>query len=84
MVKGKPELSEKGAATMYGLIANIPLRGMVQKNALKMFAEMYGPDAKMIDPTTASLSSDEEVADKSDFATRMAMAYLRMKNRFRK
>lgn len=69
---------------MYGLIANIPLRGMVRKNVLKMFAEMYGPDAKMIDPTTTSLSSDEGGGDKPDFATRMAMAYLRVKNRFRK
>ncbi len=83
-VKGKPELSEKGAAAMYGMIANIPLRGMVRKNVLKMFAEMYGPDAKMIDPATAGLSSDEGGGDKPDFATRVAMAYLRVKNRFRK
>ncbi len=83
-VKGKPEFSEKGAAAMYGMIAHIPLRGMIRKNVIKIFAEMYGPDAKMIDPSTAGISGNEESVDKPDFATRMAMVYLRLRNRVRK
>ncbi len=83
-VKGRPELSETGGAAMYGMIANIPLRGMVRKNVLKMFAEMYGPDATMIDPATASMSGGEGGGAKPDFATRAAMAYLRVRNWFRR
>ncbi len=82
-VKGRPELAETGGAAMYGMIANIPLRGMVRKNVLKMFAEMYGPDATMIDPASASMPG-EGAGEKPDFATRAAMAYLRVRNRFMK
>ncbi len=83
-VRGRPELSETGAAAMYGMIANIPLRGMVRKSVLKMFAEMYGPDAKMIDAATANLSADDDAGNGGDFAARMAMIYLKVKNRFKK
>lgn len=83
-VKGNPEFAEKGAAAMYGMIAHIPLRGMIRKNVMKIFAEMYGPDAKMLDPSAAGISGDEESVDKPDFATRMAMAYLRLRKRIRK
>ena len=82
-VKRHPELASKGGAAMYGMIAHIPLRGMVRKNVLKMFAEMYGPDAKMIDPGTVSLEG-EDAEEKPDLATRAAMWYLKMRDRFRK
>jgi glutamate/tyrosine decarboxylase-like PLP-dependent enzyme len=43
-VKGRPELSTQGDAAMYGLVAHVPLRGMVKKNVLKMMEAMYGPE----------------------------------------
>lgn len=83
-VKAHPELAETGGAAMYGMIANIPLRGMVRKNVLKMFAGMYGPDAKMIDPGNVELDGEGEESEPQDFATKAAMWYLRMKKRFSK
>jgi len=82
-VKKHPELASQGGAAMYGMIANIPLRGMVKKNVLKMFAEMYGPDAKIIDPLNAEFSEETE-AQETDFATKAAMFYLRLKNKLKK
>lgn len=84
-VKAHPELALKGAAAMYGMIANIPMRGMVKKNVLKMFADMYGPDAKMIDPANMDVSKDgSPVEEEQDLATKFAMFYLKLKNRFKK
>jgi glutamate/tyrosine decarboxylase-like PLP-dependent enzyme len=82
MVKADPELATKGGAAMYGMIANIPLRGMVKKNVLKMFAAMYGPDAKMIDPSDGGMNADDGAPEeKPDMATRLAMKYIRWKQR---
>ncbi|HPA73918.1 MAG TPA: aspartate aminotransferase family protein, partial [Spirochaetota bacterium] len=82
-VKLHPELASKGGAAMYGMISHIPLRGMVKKTVLKMFADMYGPDAKMIEPEGMSLEG-EGPAEQPDLATRAAMWYLKMRERFRK
>jgi len=68
---------------MYGMISHIPLRGMVKKTVLKMFAEMSGPDAKMIKPEGVSMEG-EGPAEKPDMATRAAMWYLKVRERFRK
>jgi len=43
-VKGRPELATQGEAAMYGLVAHVPLRGMVKKNVLRMLEAMYGPE----------------------------------------
>ncbi|MBN1637320.1 MAG: hypothetical protein JW920_12445, partial [Deltaproteobacteria bacterium] len=36
-----------GNAAMYGMIANIPLRGMIKNEVMKMMQDMYGPDGKL-------------------------------------
>ncbi|MCP4137036.1 MAG: aspartate aminotransferase family protein [bacterium] len=84
-VKKHPELALQGGAAMYGMIANIPLRGMVKKNVLNMFADMYGPDAKMIDPAAAAELEDGEEGSPQevDFATKAAMFFLKIKNKFK-
>ncbi len=41
IVKADPSLAQKGGAATYGLIANIPLRGMVRQRVLDIFAGMY-------------------------------------------
>ncbi len=46
-VKAHPELAQSGSAATYGMMSHIPLRGMVKKKVLDMFAQMYqagGPD----------------------------------------
>jgi sphinganine-1-phosphate aldolase len=40
-VKADPTLARTGSAAAYGLMANVPLRGMVRKQVLKVFADMY-------------------------------------------
>lgn len=47
--KENPSLAKSGSAATYGMIANLPLQGVVKKQVLKLFSQMYGPDAKMID-----------------------------------
>ncbi len=82
-VRGRPELATTGGAAMYGMIAHIPLRSMVKKSVLKMFADMYGPDAKMINPARASMA-DEHSAEKPDLATRAALWYVKMREKFKR
>jgi hypothetical protein len=65
------------------MIANIPLRSMVRKNILKMFRGLYGPEGTMINP--ASIQGDAaETETKSDLATRAALLYLKIRQKFMK
>jgi len=84
-VKKHPELASKGDAAMYGMIANIPMRGMVKKNVLKIFADMYGPEAKMASLSGSEMTEEGDAApEKMDFATRIAMKFVKLKQRFSK
>lgn len=57
-VKEHPELAQQGEAATYGMIAHIPLKGMVRKSVLDMFANSYKLSAKEIDLSdSAALSS---------------------------
>ena len=79
-VKKNPELATKGGAAMYGMISQIPLRGMVKSNVLKLMEDMYGPEAKL-----PEFDESEGVEEKpADLATRLALGFLKTKNRFRK
>ena len=40
-VKADPSLARKGGAATYGMMAHLPLRGMVKSRVLDMFAGMY-------------------------------------------
>ncbi|MCK5165657.1 MAG: aspartate aminotransferase family protein [Desulfobacula sp.] len=46
-VKDHPDLASKGNAAMYGMIANVPFRGLIKKEVGKMMEKMYGPDCEM-------------------------------------
>jgi len=43
IVKADPSLARTGSAATYGLIAHTPLRGMVRRRVLDIFAETYRP-----------------------------------------
>ena len=43
--KADPSLSRAGDAAVYGLMARVPLRGMVKQGVLDLMEKMYGPDA---------------------------------------
>jgi sphinganine-1-phosphate aldolase len=40
-VKANPELAKQGGAATYGMLAHVPLRGMVKKKVLEMYSEQY-------------------------------------------
>jgi len=46
-VRNDPSLAAKGNAALYGMIARVPLRGLVKKEVLKMMEKIYGPDMIM-------------------------------------
>lgn len=60
-VLAHPELGETGQAATYGMIAHIPLRGMVRKQVADMFANSYKLNAEEID-----LSDSEALAPGAD------------------
>lgn len=70
-VRKNPDLSLKGGAATYGMIANIPLRGIVKKTVLKMVMDSYGPEGKAIDAAESALQQD--------FSTRAGMMFLKLK-----
>jgi sphinganine-1-phosphate aldolase len=47
IVRSNPDLANKGNAAMYGMVAHIPLRGMIKTQITKMMADLYGPECKM-------------------------------------
>ena len=73
-VRANPELANTGGAAMYGMIAHIPMRGMIKKQVLNMMMEMYSPGGKAIDPS----------AQNDDLATKAGMMYLKFKRELRK
>lgn len=40
-VRKNPELAQQGGAATYGMMAHVPLRGMVKKKVLEMYSEQY-------------------------------------------
>ena len=67
VAKAHPELAQTGEAATYGMIAHIPLKGMVRKQVLDMFATSYRLDAQEIDlsDSAAMTPGGESGADAS-------------------
>ena len=57
IVRAHPELADSGQAATYGMVSHIPLRGMVRKQVLEIFANSYKLSAEEID-----LSDSESVS----------------------
>ena len=66
--KAHPELKNEGNAAMYGMVAKIPARGMIQKELMKLMEDMYGPEGKMPD----NEADDGEV----DLVSKIAQIYV--------
>ena len=49
-VRAHPELRSRGNAAMYGLVARLPVRGLVRVAVEKMVEQMYGPDDAQTEP----------------------------------
>ncbi len=56
-VRAHPELASEGEAAMYGLMAKIPLRGLVKSSVLEVMEQMYGPDGEL--PELGSARGDD-------------------------
>ncbi len=50
-VRAHPELASEGEAAVYGLMAKVPIRGLVKREVIKVMETMYAPDAGEVDLT---------------------------------
>lgn len=58
IVKANPELAGQGGAATYGMLAHVPLRGMVKKKVLDMYSEQYRAGGGELDLAGASAGTD--------------------------
>ena len=54
VVKANPALAQQGTAATYGMMAHIPLRGMVKSRVLDVFASLYKPGGGSLDLAAAA------------------------------
>ena len=57
-VKAHPELASEGNAAMYGMMAKVPVRGLVKLSVQKVMESMYGPDGSV--PDLGQLGAGED------------------------
>ncbi len=81
-VKANPELAQQGGAATYGMIAHIPLRGLIKKKVLEIYSQLYKAGGGSFD-----LSAEENVETGPDnpsmgITDRLAIWYVnrRIKN----
>ena len=80
VVKSDPSLARQGSAATYGLMANIPLRGMVKSKVLDIFADMYragGGDFDLAAHEAGAVSSGAPAS----LSERIAIWYVERKRR---
>jgi glutamate/tyrosine decarboxylase-like PLP-dependent enzyme len=58
VVKADPSLKRSGEAAMYGMMAKVPMRGLVQHSVRKVMESMYAPGGGA--PDMAALGSDDD------------------------
>lgn len=83
--KEHPELAKKGAAATYGMVSHLPMRKMVRKEILNLFANSYKLNAKEInlDDTDNTISENDESSNnvtKSKFIDKIINWYVKKKS----
>ena len=58
-VRNNPALAREGGAATYGMMAHVPLRGMVRKKVLEMFSEQYRAGGGELDLKAGASVGDE-------------------------
>lgn len=82
LVKADPTLADKGEAATYGMMAHIPLRGMVKDRVLDMFANLYKPGGGEIDlAAAAGDTSHGSEHGREPLVDRLARWYVRFRQR---
>ena len=83
-VRAHPELAQQGHAATYGMLSHVPLRGLVKRRVLDIFAAMYAPGGAEIDLSAgvdnASAEPDGGQA-KAPLLERLMMQYVNWKSR---
>jgi sphinganine-1-phosphate aldolase len=59
-VKANPELAGQGGAATYGMLAHVPLRGMVKKKVLEMYSEQYRAGGGELDMSAESADAGDK------------------------
>jgi len=81
-VRADPSLADKGGAATYGMMAHIPLRGMVRSRVLDLFANLYRPGGGEIDLAAAATAADTGHGPaQPPLVDRMARWFVRMRQR---
>jgi glutamate/tyrosine decarboxylase-like PLP-dependent enzyme len=79
-VKGNPELAQQGGAATYGMMAHVPLRGMVKKKVLEMYSEQYRAGGGELD-LAAAADSGVGGGDNKGLLDRALARYVAFKSR---
>lgn len=58
VVKNDPSLAKSGDAAMYGMMAKVPVRGLVKKTVESVMEGMWGPEGKIPDLENAGKGDD--------------------------
>ena len=66
IVRANPALGEQGSAATYGMIAHVPLRGMVRKKVLGMYSEQYRAGGAEMDLSSDANSDSKETKSITD------------------
>lgn len=83
VVKADPSLAQKGGAATYGMMAHIPLRGLVRQRVLDIFAAMYQAGGAPLDLAAHAGAGDSQGAPSapSSLVERIALWYVARKQR---
>ncbi len=79
-VRRHPEQASRGTAAMYGMMAHIPLRGMVRKEVLKIMTDIYTPGGKPL-RLPGMEDGHKTSGQQTGWAAKAAMAYVRLKRK---
>lgn len=81
-VKADPTLADQGEAATYGMLAHIPLRGLVKNRVRDMFAQLYQPGGGEIDLAAAAHAPETGAgATRPPIVDRFARWFVRMRQR---
>lgn len=80
-VRARPELARQGGAATYGLMAHVPLRGMVRKRVLDLFAAMYAPGGAPPDLGGDASGDGHDGHAGASWLDRLALRYVGWKSR---
>jgi sphinganine-1-phosphate aldolase len=81
IVRARPELAGQGGAATYGMMAHVPLRGMVKKRVLDMFAAMYAPGGGQLDLGDEAGGAGQGAHGGRSWLDRVVLRYVRWKSR---